>query len=163
MNYVSDPKQKVELISNRLRALLGKKIQRYELAQLWDETTREWSYWMDVPLFLTVGNSTLSISWYKFDELAIEWGRVLPFSLVGSTVRWVSDGVNALDAATGRKITAISLGRGEMSIEKNEIETWTRLLFTLDNGTTLEIFNALDENGIQLHTSQVPGETIKCI
>jgi hypothetical protein len=162
MNYVEDPKEKIALIRERFGGLIGEKIQGYELAQIWIESESDWFNWMDVPLFLTVGDQTLSISWTKFDELAIEPGRVLPFPLGGSTIRWLCEGVETLDQVIGKRIISVFLGRGDMTIGKKEIEIWTELLLSLDDGMTLDVYNALDENGIELITEDKIGEAIKC-
>ncbi|WP_341328614.1 hypothetical protein [Methylotuvimicrobium sp. KM2] len=154
---------KIGLIRERFAFLVGKEILGCELAQLWIEEDKEWSDWMDLPLFLCIGDSALSISWQKFDELAIENERVLPFTLCGSTVRWLCESIGALDNIVGRKIVSVSLGRGEMSIGEKELEIWSRLLIELTGGIILEVFNALDENGIEVHTVPIAGETLKCI
>ncbi|MGF2736704.1 hypothetical protein [Marinobacter sp. DUT-1] len=163
MKYVTTVEDKIELIRESFASLVGKKLVGYELAQLWVEEDKEWSDWMDLPLFICIGGSTLSISWQKFDDLAIENGRVLPFALCGSTVRWLCDKVEALDKIVGRKIVSVSLGRGDMSIGEAEVEIWTRLLIEFTGGHTLEIFNALDENGVEVRTVPIVGETRKCI
>lgn len=163
MKYVSAIEDKVSLIQERFAALVGKEVVGYELAQYWCAEDEEWSNWRDIPLFLSIGETTLSISWQKFDELAIEVDRALPFSLSGATVRLLCEDVESLDAVIGQKVASVSLGKGEMSIEEVEIDVWTRLLIKLSGGNTLEVFNALDENGIEVHTKPVVGEVQKCI
>ncbi len=163
MNYVSSAENKIELIRKQFSPLVGGKIEGYELAQLWCEEDQEWSDWMDVPLFLTIKGITVSISWQKLDELAIGPGRNLPFSLGGCTVRWICEGIETIDSILGEKIASISLGKGEMSIEGNEVEIWTRLLINFTNGKTFEVFNALDENGIALHDNEITKDVKKCI
>lgn len=162
MNYVSSKDDKISLIRTNFSNLLGKKITGYELAQIWFEETSEWSEWMDIPLFLCIGETTLSISWKKFDELAISEGRALSFSLCNSTVRWICEGVAELDKVVGHSIVSASLGRGEMSVNEADVEIWTRLLLELSNGFTLDVFNALDSNGVEVVTSQTIGEIHKC-
>lgn len=163
MLYVTAKAAKLQLIQDRFSGLVGQPILGYELAQLWCDDDQQWSDWMDLPLFLTVGDSTLSISWQKFDDLAMEVGRVLPFSLGGSTVRWLWEGVAVLDAILGNTVAAVSLGRGQMAIGGRELEIWTRLLITLDSGTTLDVFNALDENGLALVTLGPGDEVIQAV
>lgn len=155
MNYVETLERKSELIKQQFANLIGAKIKGYELAQLWCSTEGEWSDWMDIPLFLIIGNETLSISWRKFDELAIQQDRILPFSVGGNTIRWLCEGVPALDSALEKVVTHVSLGRGEMSIGSQELSIWTRLIIGLEGGEALEIFNALDENGIEFHKAQI--------
>lgn len=48
-----------------------------------------------------------------------------------------------------------------MSIEDNEVEIWTRLLIGFEDGNVLEIYSALDENGIEFHQKGVSGEKRK--
>ena len=163
MNYVTAVIEKIELIRERFKPLIGAEFRGYELAQMWCSDEKEWSNWMDVPLFLSFGESTLSISWEKFDNLSIENGRVLPFSLGGSTVRWLCEGVELLDSLIGQKILGISLAKGHMTLGNADVEIWTRLLIELNNGATLEIFNALDENGIEVHANGFKETARKCI
>ena len=163
MKYISDLEDKIKLIQRHFSALIGGEVQGYELAQIWCDEERKWDNWMDIPLFLVIDGTALSISWSKFDDLGIEKGRVLPFSLGGSTVRWLCEGVELIDPIIGKKIDSISIGKGEMSIEEKEIEIWTRLLIKFEDGETFEIFNALDENGIELHNGKVQGIAKKCI
>jgi hypothetical protein len=155
MKYFTSLKEKTDLIHHQFSALIGKEILGYELAQIWCEETASWSEWNDLPVFLSIGSGELSISWQKFDELAIEAGRVLPFSLCGSTVRWIGSGNFHLDAAIGRIVESVSLAQGEMTIGGSEIEIWTRLLLHFSGGGSLEIYNALDENGFELHTNTI--------
>jgi hypothetical protein len=144
--------------------LIGSKLRSYEFAQMWSEDEQEWSDWMDIPVFITIGDITLSICWQKFNELAIENGRVLSFSLGGSTVRWLYEGIKAMDSVLGAKVASVSIGREGMSIENKEIEIWTDLLIFLDNGLVINIFNALDENGIEvINENDLSGEYRKCI
>lgn len=84
MKYLTSLKEKTDLIRHQFSALMGKEILGYELAQIWCEETVAWSEWNDLPVFLSIGSGELSISWQKFDELAIEVGRVLPFHFAGA-------------------------------------------------------------------------------
>ena len=81
----------------------------------------------------------------------------------GSTVRWKSEDNDLLDSIVGKKIVSVSLGRGEFSLDKKEIEVWTRLIINLDNGFTFEVFNSLDENGFSYDRSKTESNVIKCI
>ena len=163
MKYISELEEKIKLIQRHFSGLIGGEVQGYELAQIWCDEEKEWNNWMDIPIFLIIEETILSISWSQFNDFGIEKGRVLPFSLSGSTVRWLSEGVGLIDPVIGKKIESISIGKGEMSIEEKEIEIWTRLLVRFEDGETFEIFNALDENGIELHKGRVKGITKKCI
>ncbi|MEM8533764.1 MAG: hypothetical protein AAGF95_23170 [Chloroflexota bacterium] len=159
MHYVSDTEQKIVLVRETFSELIGETIHSYELAQLWYEEEQEWMNWMDVPIFLVIGASILSISWQKLDELGLATGRALPFSLVGSTVRWVSEGIQPLDAILGQRVVSVALGMEEASAG----DTWTRLLINLDSGKTFEIYNALDENGFALRDTTVQSAIKPCV
>ena len=163
MKYVTNIEDKVELIQKSFSDLIGSEISGYEIAQMWCEEEQEWSDWMDLPLYLTIDEKVLSISWTKFDDLAIDLGRFIPFSLGGTSVRWLCEDVEMLDSILGNKVVSISLGRGDMTIEEKDVEIWTRLLITLSNGSTFEIYNALDENAFKLHSIEIDGVVRKCI
>jgi len=83
--------------------------------------------------------------------------------LILPTIKWVSEENKELDSIIGKEIKSVGLGKGEVTIEGKDIEIWTRLLFELSNGRTLEVFNALDENGIDVINTNVQGEWIKCL
>lgn len=163
MNYVTAVDEKIELILERFKPLVGAEFRGYEFAQMWCSDEKVWFDWMDIPIFLSFDESTLSISWEKFDDLSIENGRVLPFSLGGSTVRWLCEGVELLDSIIGQKILGVSLAKGRMTLGNADVEIWTRLLIELSSGATLEIFNALDENGIEVHANGFEETARKCI
>lgn len=143
MKYFSDIDHKSALISNTFANLTGSTIRGYEYAQMWCDEDEMWDNWMDMPLFLILDSEVISISWTKFDDLAVEIGRSLPFSLCGYTVRWLSEGIQELDSSLGKKIVSATLAEGKTGL-------WTRLLLELDSGQVLEIYNALDETGIAL-------------
>ncbi len=149
-------------IRSRFAAIHGGKIVRYETAELllMDGT---WESWPDLPIRLyTDSGKRISISWSRFDDLWIADDLSLPFSVEGSTIRWVGNGIEILKPALGATIGSVMLGRGEMSIEGREIEIWTRLLIQVDE-RWLEIFNALDENGYALHSGRPTGTFIRCL
>jgi hypothetical protein len=163
MNYCSQKEDKIALIQKYFGPLVGQKIDGYELPQYWYEEDKEWSDWMDLPLILKINKKPLSISWCQFEDFAIDAGRPLPFSLVDTTVKWISEGNKYLDSIIGQEIKSVALGRGEMTMEGKDIEIWTRLLIELSDGRTLDVFNALDENGVDVIDSNIEGELIKCL
>jgi len=63
MKYTSSKNEKIELIQNKFSSLIGEKIYSYELAQIWSDEDSSWDNWMDVPLFLSIGDKIISISW----------------------------------------------------------------------------------------------------
>ena len=85
----------------------------------------------------------------------------MPFSIDGSTVRWVHDAVESANRVVGAVLRSVALGQGEMSVSGRDIEIWTRLLLETDRGW-LEIFNALDENGYDHHAARPSGVFAPC-
>ena len=142
--------------------ILRTKILRYETAEvLRDDGT--WDSWPDLPIRLYTGANTLvAISWSGLDDLWIADDLSLPFSIEQSTVRWVNNRIEKINAAVGASVRSVMLGQGEMSIEGRGVEIWTRLLIQLDTGW-LEIFNALDENGYDFHVQAPNGSFVMCI
>jgi hypothetical protein len=156
VTYVETIEDKLKLVESSFSHLIGKELSGYEIAKV--EIEGVWSYWNDLPIYLAFGEDVLSISWTQLNELAISQCRTLPFNVSGFTLEWVDDGFDPLDKTVGKKILSVSLGRSEFSLEDNGIEIWTRLFIGLNNGKTLEIFNALDENGYCLHEKEICGE-----
>jgi len=156
VKYVESLEEKVQLVESSFSHLIGKELSGYEIAKV--EIEGKWSYWHDLPIFLSFDNDLLAISWTQLNELAISSHRVLPFNVAGFTLAWAEEGFEPLDKIFGTTIISVSLGKGEFSLEGNDIEIWTRLFIGLNNGKTLEIFNALDENGYCLHENEVCGE-----
>ena len=155
MKHATSLEDKVALVRKRFAGLLGQRITGYELAELWIESDQEWSLWKDLPVILTFeSGASLSIWWRKFDDLGIEEGRVLPFSLSGATVRWVSEGSPELDKAVGYSVESVALANDEMIVTR-VIEIWIHLCLRLSNGGMLDIYNALDENGFAFVQGEV--------
>lgn len=157
----SDPESKIELIRASLSGVLGARLVSYETAELLLDG--KWEPWRDLPIRLhTDVPSIVSIAWSRFDHLWIATDASLPFDTGDSHVRWVINAEEDLNPVIGRAIRQVLLGRGQMAIEGEEIEIWTRLLIELDSGW-FEIFNALDENGFNLHDDRPQGDFIVCL
>ena len=152
---------KINAICIACRPLIGRTIERFETAEiLHDDGT--WGDWPDLPIRVYCNNEQmLSVSWSRFDDLWLSNDASLPFIAEDATTRWKSNGIDQITGAIGRTIQGVSLGRGQMSIESREIEIWTRLVFDL-GGKWLEVFNALDENGYDLHSAKPDGEFRNC-
>lgn len=154
--------RKISEIRSHFAAVVGARIDRYETAELQLEDGT-WDRWPDLPIRLyTDAGDVIAISWSRFDDLWIAGDLSLPFSVEGSTIRWVSNSIDRINAAVGASIRSVMLGQGEMSIEGREIEIWTRVLIQLDKGW-LEILNALDENGYDFYTERPTGNFIPCL
>lgn len=152
---------KISAIRDACKPLIGKTIERFETAEILHEDGT-WDDWSDLPIRLYCSDFTLlSVSWSRFDNLWLSNDNSLPLAVEDATTRWKSNGIQKIIAAIGQKICGVSLGRGEMSIESHDIEIWTRLVFDL-GGSWLEVFNALDENGYDLHLTKPDGEFRKC-
>ena len=153
---------KVSDIRSHFADVLGSKIIRYETAELLrDDGT--WDSWPDLPIRIYTETSKLiSISWSRFDALWIAADLSLPFSIEGSTVRWVANSIDKINPVVGGTVRAAMLGQGEMSWDGVNIEIWTRLLIEVDNGW-LEIFNVLDENGYDFHAQMPTGNFAPCV
>ena len=71
-------------------------------------------------------------------------------------------GIPKINGDIGKMIQSVMLGRGQMTVEGREIEIWTRLVLDL-GGLRLEIFNALDEDGYDVHDANRIGDFVHCI
>jgi hypothetical protein len=152
---------KIREIRLHFAAVVGAKIDRYETAELLLQDGT-WESWPDLPIRLyTDAGDMIAISWSRFDDLWIANDLSLPFSIEGSTIRWVTNKIERINAAIGSSIRSVMLGQGEISIEEDDIEIWTRILIQLDNGW-LEIFSALGENEYCFYTERPAGNFIPC-
>jgi len=161
MRAIWDLDSKINAIRTSFSAVTGAKLAFYETAELLVDGT--WSSWPDLPIRLFTDNQQLlSIAWSRFEDLWIATDLSLPFSVEGSTVRWVRNSIAKLDPVIGKPIGSVMIGRGQMSLGDREIEIWTRLLIEVGN-SWMEIFNALDENGYDFHLQPPEGTFLPCI
>ena len=153
---------KVNAILNACTPLIGRTIERFETAEILHDHGM-WDDWPDLPVRIYCDRDTLlSVSWSRFDDLWLSNDTTLPFAAEDATTRWKSNGIESIRPAIGRSIRGVLLGRGEMSIDSRDIEIWTRLVFDLGD-RWLEVFNALDENGYDLHIVEPVGEFRKSV
>jgi hypothetical protein len=154
--------RKIEDIRAHFATIIGEEIIRYETAELLLDDG-SWEGWPDLPIRLYTGSGrVVAISWSRFDDLWFADGPTLPFPIGDSAVRWVINGLEEINPAVGASIKSVMLGRGEMSLEGEEVEIWTRLVIELDRGW-LEVFNALNENGYAFHAERPVGSFVPCI
>jgi len=152
---------KIKSIRDFCKPLVGCTIDRFETAEILQDDG-SWDDWPDLPVRIHFTDQRLlSISWSGFDDLWLASDTSVPFEAEDTTTRWRT-GLPEFDAAIGHKVHGAMLGRGEMTVESRDIEIWTRLLFDL-GGMWLEVFNALDENGYNLHETKPDGEFRTCI
>lgn len=162
MPVTSSLDSKIDTIRSSFSAVVGETLVSYETAELLLDDG-SWEPWPDLPIRLyTDTRKLIAIAWSRFDHLWIATDLSLPFSVEGSTVRWMKNSIWKINGAIGKPLSSVMLGRGQMSIEGREVEIWTRLLIEV-GGCWLEIFNALDENGYDLHIRRPAGTFIPCI
>lgn len=152
---------KVALIREFMSDLVGKSLTKYETAEILHEDGT-WSPWPDLPIRLYADSAVpVSVVWSGFDKLWIERGDTLPFSIEGSTVRWVENAIPKVNDILGKEILSVLLGKDSM-LFGSYVEIWVRLTLKLENGW-FEIFNNLDENGYEFHTRKPDCESITCV
>jgi len=152
--------RKVAAVRASFAPLIRAKIARYETAEIFLESS--WDPLPDLPIRLyTADERIVAVSWSKFDDLWLANDESVPFLFEGSTVRWVENSIKALEPIVGASILSAALGRGEMTLGGEEVETWTRLLVEMDSGW-FEVFNALDENGYAFHARRPKGDFVSC-
>lgn len=148
----------------RFAPMIGQRLTRYECAQMYLEDEGQWERWDDLPLRLYFEQkSVVSVSWSSFCNLKVTQDEALPHWFHGKPpVRWVDDDIPEIESCIGLRLCDVRLGRGEMTVEGNEIEIWTSLLLGFEAGW-FEIFNALDENGYDYHSKLPEGEFRSCV
>lgn len=163
MEYVQETSQKVQVLRNAFSPHVGRLLTGYECAELHFEETDSWDRWDDMPVRLRFGESdVVSVAWTEFDDLLVTPDESLPdWYSVSTNIRWVDRDISELDSCIDRTLKNIMLGRGEMSIEGNDVEVWNRLVLEFD-GIWFEIYNALDKNGYAQQPRPPEGEFLKC-
>ncbi len=164
MDYVEAVEQKIKGVSEIYGPAVGRVFKKYEVAELYCDSEKEWSRWDDLPIRMYFDNILTSVSWTNYNELRVRNDQSNPEWLnhdPGMKVRWVESGVDKIEIFINKKLDSVHLGRGQMSMEGRNIEIWTRLLLVFNNGC-LEIYNKLDENGYETHDRMPIGEFIKC-
>lgn len=162
MKYISDTNEKINLIQRHFSALIGKEITGYGFPQGWSEEDKEWFDWMDLPVRLVFGDITLSISWTRSDELALEQGNTLPRYLEESQARWLTDNIDILSSLPGEMLHSVALGNDKHEDYAFGFPLWNSLILTMQTGLKFVIYNAGDENGFRLYTKNSPIEAITC-
>lgn len=158
MEYLSIKEQKIEKIKESFTPLLGQKIKGYSVVELFDEDYDEWDLWHELPIRLSIGDERLSISWEKFDDLALSPHDEIDENWNAKVMRWSSEGIEALDEAMDQSITGVAMATYP------ESEFWNRLLIHLDNDKVLDIYNALDENAYALYSKdEIEGEVVEIL
>ena len=156
------PDNKIKAIRAACSPFIGGKIERFETAEI-HHSDDTWDDWPDLPIRIYfTDEKLLSISWSRFEDLWLSNDLSLPFEAEDAMTRWKTNCLAEINPAVGQTIQGILLGRGQMTMDSRDIEIWTRLVFDL-GGTWLEVFNALDENGYELHMTKPDGEFRECI
>ncbi|WP_045855269.1 hypothetical protein [Raoultella terrigena] len=138
---------KVDNINTCFFKVLGKKIIKYETAEIYFDS---WEPWNDLPIRIYFdGGEVISIAWSKFDELWLSNDLTLPFSTEGCRVRWVTNNISEILGCLNGNISSVKLGADYLIIGNNQIEILTHLLVYTTNGI-LDVYNNLDENGYSL-------------
>lgn len=138
---------KVDNINTCFFKVLGKKIIKYETAEIYFDS---WEPWNDLPIRIYFdGGEVISIAWSKFDELWLSNDLTLPFSIEGCRVRWVINNISEILGCLNSNISSVKLGVDYFIIGNNQIEILTHLLVYTTNGI-LDVYNNLDENGYSL-------------
>lgn len=128
----------------RLRALVGRRLTRAWL--LWNVPDDTW--FADAPVLLDFGGEQVEIQHQKFDDLSVSWNSLAPQGPAhwpGFDLRWRHDAVPALAALQGRPLQDVELleWRGDDAAQGT-----VALGFVFRRGGRVNVFNALDENGL---------------
>jgi hypothetical protein len=115
---------------------------------MWDLDEDRW--YSDGPVVLGFPDVNVEITHRKFDECAITWGQVdmsAPLVWAGRRLDWRRNAHPALRTVQGRTLSAVNV------LERLMPARWRpTVLYAVelqfDGPARLEIFNALDENGL---------------
>jgi hypothetical protein len=115
---------------------------------MWDLDEDRW--YADGPVVLGFGDTNVEITHRKFDECAITWGQVdmsEPLLSAGRRLDWRTDTHPALRTVLDRRLSGVNVLERLMPARWRPTVLYAvELLF--EGPARLEIFNALDENGL---------------
>ncbi|MFI9814004.1 hypothetical protein [Saccharothrix variisporea] len=142
----------------RMRALIGRRLTDAWL--VWDLEHGEW--WADCPVLLDFEGEQIEINHQKFDDLSITWNSADP----AKPVIWpTSDNFQLAWRNTARPDLVALRGR---TVQAVEFLVWTGS--DMANGSIavgftfgrdrLCVFNALDENGLEVGTLQEQWQSV---
>lgn len=162
VNRMTADASKLDLIRSHFSPMIGRRLAYYRTAELL-LADGSWSPWPDLPIRLyTSPESLVAVSWSRFEDLELSNLGELPIWADDATTRWVENGITRINPCLNCVIESVWLGRGQMTWDGREIEIWSSLLISVGD-TWLEVFNALDENGYDIHTKFPDGEFVRCI
>jgi hypothetical protein len=114
---------------------------------MWDLDDECW--FTSGPVVLGFPDANVEITHRKFDECAISWDTIdmqAPIEWPGQRLDWIADPHPLVEDARGREL------RGVNVIERIMAAHWRpTVLYAVEfvfDGVRLEVFNAMDENGI---------------
>jgi len=148
-------REQLDVQRDRLLACSGQRIVDSWL--VWNLELDKW--FADLPVILSLDDGRhLEVCWQKFDELSITWNTIdvsrAPVAWVTWPLVWRSQGHKALRAVTGSIITAVASTEHRFTTRQattgaEEHAAWlVGGLWLETNDKSLQIFNALDENGL---------------
>ena len=137
-------------LKQHLEPMLGEKLQCIETALLKMEDG-SWDDWFDLPIRLFFrSEKVISVAWSYFDRLFISNDRSAPFDPADAEIVWKTERIKCFSSLQGQTLRSVSLGQGDMTVDGQAVEVWTRLLLEFDKGQ-MEIYNGLDENAFAFH------------
>jgi len=140
---------KVESVRKHGVSIIGKTITKIEFLEYRFGDEDSWTE-CETPILIHCGSSLLRIKWADFDKLWLSNDEELD----DDDERYVASH-DFDDAVVGRKIRGIWLGGGELlSFGEKSIDGWTRLFLDLGDDVWFEVYNKLDDNEYEIHTSK---------
>jgi hypothetical protein len=153
---IEEKAEKITAIRAHFLPLIGKALIEFETAQLLLDND-EWDNWFDLPIRLLFHpDMKVSVGWSHFDNLFLSHDDSVNFSIEDALVRWKRNGIAPMCQAIGEPLQSVALGRGDMSVEGNDIEIWSSIVLEFQTGW-LEIYNGMDENAFVFHIQKTAG------
>lgn len=151
-------RQTAGVLARALQQLVGRRLDRLEAIEI--DYGDGWELEETIVARLTTDRGdAVSISWFKFDEVRVAHGDLLPppYNADNYQTRWVPLDVPELKPAIGMTIESVELGCASMTMGQQAFDIWTLLLLGGPQGW-LEISNGLDCNEYHFHKSKPPGK-----
>ncbi|MER6590034.1 hypothetical protein [Micromonospora chalcea] len=134
--------------AQRLRGLVGRRLTSTSV--VWDDDDDSW--FADCPMVLDFDEERLENNHQKFDDISITWCTIdvtrapLWPTSDGFRLRWRDDAPASLAARHGQRLTAVEL----LEYVGGDLADGSVALGLRFAGDWLTIYNALDQNGIEV-------------
>ena len=156
---MDDPTASENLASLRtvFSPLLGQRLHGVSSGFAVFDPAEGWEPFEDLPIRLDFGlGEVVGVCWSNCDTLWLGVGDQVPFDTGEGPIEWRPLRLGAQQNTISETLVGVSLAKNDFRSGDLMFGRWTRILFRFAT-STLEVFNAGDENGWTAHSTHPSG------